>query len=225
MLSDKILSFYKGLKIPQALPKGIEVMNPYRDGYTFSLCEQFYRKFYNDDHARILLLGINPGRFGSGITGISFTDPIKLENDCGIKNTFSKKAELSAEFIYLMIAAYGGPEKFYKYYFISAVSPLGYTFKGKNINYYEDKKLEKAVSPFIVKSMNQLMSMGFSTERCYCIGEGKNFEFLQKMNQRYHWFEEVIPLAHPRFIMQYRRKRLSWYISDWCHHLSDDTNH
>ncbi len=198
-------------------------MNPYQDEYAFSLCEQFYRKFYHDDIARTLLLGINPGRFGSGMTGISFTDPIKLENECGIKNTFSKKAELSADFIYRMIATYGGPEIFYRHYFISAVSPLGFTLNGKNINYYDDKKLEKVVLPFIVKSVNQLISIGFSKEKCYCIGEGKNFEFLQKINQDYQWFEEIIPLAHPRFIMQYKRKHLTRYIDEWCHHLGGGT--
>jgi len=72
------------------------------------------------------LLGINPGRFGSGTTGVSFTDPIKLEKYCGIRNDLVKKAELSADFIYAMIIAYGGLESFYNRFFISSVSPLGF---------------------------------------------------------------------------------------------------
>ncbi len=39
---------------------------------------------------RYLILGINPGRFGGGITGIPFTDPIRLQNICGIENDFQK---------------------------------------------------------------------------------------------------------------------------------------
>ena len=195
-------------------------MNPYLDDYAFSLCENFYRRFYNDNQPRALLLGINPGRFGSGTTGISFTDPVKLEDVCMIKNSFPKKAELSADFIYHMISAFGGPEKFYQHYFISAVSPLGFTKDGKNINYYDDKKLEKAITPFIIESINNIMSIGMSREKCFCIGEGKNFKFLQKLNEEHHWFKEVIPLAHPRFIMQYKRKRIDMYIQYYLENLS-----
>lgn len=39
------------------------------------------------------ILGINPGRFGAGTTGIAFIDPIRLENECGINNSFPKKVE------------------------------------------------------------------------------------------------------------------------------------
>ena len=219
MIADNILAFYKQLRITTALPKGIGVMNPYQEDYAFSLCETFYQRFYNDDQPRTLLLGINPGRFGSGTTGISFTDPVKLENVCGIANSFPKKAELSADFIYHMIKAFGGPKKFYLNYFISAVSPLGFTKDGKNINYYDDKKLEKAVTPFIVESINKIISIGMRREKCYCIGEGKNFAFLKKLNTAHHWFKEIMPLAHPRFIMQYRRKQLNTYIENYLENL------
>ena len=215
MFSSSILSFYKNLSLPP-IPKSIEVMNPYQDEYVFELCRQFYQKYYSDNSTRTLMLGINPGRFGSGITGISFTDPIKLETVCGIKNTLHKKPELSADFIYRMIEAYGGPKKFYKQYFISAISPLGFTKGGKNINYYDDPKLEKSIRPFIVKSLNQLKTMGVSDEKCFCIGEGMNFKFLSVLNQEHEWFNEIVPLAHPRFIMQYRRKKLEDYVERWC---------
>ena len=212
-LAGSILSFLGRLNIDTKLPRGVEVMNPYRDAYTFSLCKLFYDKYYPDDNERTLLLGINPGRFGSGTTGISFTDPIKLETICGIPNTLIKKPELSADFIYRMIAAYGGPGIFYKSYLVSAISPLGFTKGGKNINYYDIPALQKAVTPFIIKSINQLIELGSSRERCFCIGEGKNFVFLQDQNKRHGWFKEVIPLPHPRFIMQYRRKRIDEYVS------------
>lgn len=220
MLSNRILAFYKQLKIEKTLQKGIEVMNPYQDEYTFSLCEKFYRKYYDDERPRTLLLGINPGRFGSGMTGISFTDPIKLEKECGISNTLPKKPELSADFIYKMIAAFGGPEQFYDYYFVSAISPLGFTKNGKNVNYYDDKKLQNAVTPFIIDSIRKMLAMGIDAKKCYCIGEEKNFEFLQKLNQEQTWFKEIIPLSHPRFIMQYRRKRVSSFIDDYLAKLA-----
>lgn len=196
-------------------------MNPYQDSYTLSLCEQFYSNYYNDSEPRTLVLGINPGRFGSGTTGISFTDPVVLQEACGIKNDLLKKTELSASFIYQMIDVYGGPEKFYRNFFVSAVSPLGFTKNGKNINYYDDIKLQKAVSPFIVASINGLLKLNINRTKCFCIGEGKNFDFLMNLNQKYHWFETIVPLAHPRFIMQYKRKQLTSYIQHYIQALTD----
>jgi len=190
-------------------------MNPYANDYAFHLCELFYQKYYSDEKERTLLVGINPGRFGSGATGISFTDPIKLEKECGIENTLVKKPELSADFIYAMINAYGGPKKFYGNYFISAVSPLGFTKEGKNINYYDEPGLQKAVTPFILSAINGMIKLGISRKQCFCIGEGKNLAFLSKLNEEHHWFEEIIPLAHPRFIMQYKRKSVNKYINDY----------
>ena len=99
MVDHHILAFYRQLDLGAVLPKGIVVMNPYKDEYTIGLCKKFYQKYYHDCEIRTLMLGINPGRFGSGTTGISFTDPIKLEQDCGIENILPKKAELSADFI------------------------------------------------------------------------------------------------------------------------------
>lgn len=215
MLSDSILAFLRGLTITAKLPKGIEVLYPYSNTTTFELCRQFYEKYYSDDEQRTLMLGINPGRFGSGTTGVSFTDPIKLEKICGIKNDLAKKGELSADFIYAMIDAYGGPDLFYRKYFVSAVSPLGFTFEGKNINYYDVPRLEKAVAPFIVESINKMVAMGVSREKCFCIGGDKNLKALSRLNEEHHWFKDIVPLPHPRFIMQYRRKKLQEYIDLW----------
>jgi hypothetical protein len=213
--SSSVLSFYKFLSIDKKLPAGVQVMNPYHDDLTFDCCRSFYDKYYSDNNTRTLLLGINPGRFGSGTTGISFTDPIRLENICGIANPFPKKPELSADFIYRMISEYGGPEKFYSNYFISAVSPLGFTKDGKNINYYDEAKLETAIGPFVIDSINKIIGFGINREVCYCIGEGKNLKFLSGLNKDHSWFKEIIPLSHPRFIMQYKRKHLDSYIRDY----------
>ncbi len=215
----KILDFYRQLHIAAPLPRGIETMNPYSNADTFGLCKLFYRKYYDDNQPRVLLLGINPGRFGSGTTGISFTDPIRLEKICGIENNFNKKPELSSDFIYRMISAFGGPGIFYRHYFISAVSPLGFTKNGRNINYYDDVRLERAVLPFIVDSIKKLVTIGLMSNVCYCIGEGKNYEFLQKQNELHHWFENIVPLAHPRFIMQYKRKEMEKYIGIYMKNL------
>ena len=161
------------------------------------------------------MLGINPGRFGGGVTGIPFTDPIRLEKECGIKNDFIKKQELSSVFIYEMINAYGGAEKFYHNYYISAISPLGFVKDGKNLNYYDDKILKQRIEPFVIDCINKQLSWGIIRDVCFCIGEGENLKYLQQLNNKYQWFKEIKPVSHPRFIMQYKLKQKQTYIQQY----------
>jgi len=210
--ADHILAFNQSLHISAKLPEGVGVLNPFNQPEVFSLCAEFYRKYYNDFRPRTLLLGINPGRFGAGLTGIPFTDPVKLETICGIVNSLPKKAELSADFIYKMIEAYGGLESFYGKYYISSLSPLGFTMDGKNLNYYDSKALQTAATPFIVQSLKIQLDFGINREVCFCLGEGKNMAFFSKLNEQYGFFKTILPLPHPRFVMQYKRKHLAEYI-------------
>jgi hypothetical protein len=218
--AEKTLQFYKQLRIDQKLPEGIKVLNPYTSPQTWEACSLFYHKFYNDNRTRRIILGINPGRFGAGVTGIPFTDPIQLEKACGISNSFEKKPELSSQFIYQLIENMGGVVPFYKHYYVGAVSPLGFTKNGKNFNYYDDKKLERSLKPFIVKSLVRQVALGVNTEKCYCLGNGKNYEYLQRLNAEIKLFGEIVPLPHPRWVMQYRRKQLSHYLDEISRKLS-----
>lgn len=194
-------------------------MNPFRNAESFSYCTRFYQKFYNDENERSIILGINPGRHGGGVTGIPFTDPIKLEDCCGIPNPFLKKPELSADFIYTMINAYGGPEIFYRNFYFSAISPLGFMKDGKNLNYYDIKELQTALRGFIIDSLTKQMSFGIKKSICYCLGEGENLKYLNRLNDELKVFKSVVPLAHPRFIMQYRRKRVNEYVDTYLQKL------
>lgn len=194
-------------------------MNPYQDKTAFKLSKQFYEKFYGDNDPRTLIFGINPGRFGGGITGVPFTDPVKLEK-IGIPNDLKKKVELSADYIYAMIEAYGGPEKFYHQFYITALSPLGFVKDGKNLNYYDIRELLQAVEPFMLQCIREQLDFGVNRARCYCLGEGKNFDYLSAINKKYNFFGEVIPLSHPRFIMQYKRKSVAVYIQDYLRKLT-----
>ena len=217
--ADKVLIFYKKLAIEARLPKGVGVLNPYQNEVAFDLCTQFYKKYYSDNNQRTVILGINPGRFGGGLTGIPFTDPLKLEKNSGIKNDLPKKAELSADFIHAMINAFGGLEKFYSTYFFNSVSPLGFTQDGKNLNYYDTPQLQKNLEKFIIQSLYQQLDLGLNREVAFCLGEGDNFKYLNKLNQKEKIFGNIVPLAHPRFIMQYKRKYVQTYIEDYLRKL------
>jgi hypothetical protein len=218
--SEHVLKFYKELHIGYSLPEGVEVMNPYQDPACLEICMKFYNKFYNDDHKRSLILGINPGRYGAGLTGIPFTDPIKLEKLYGIKNAFPKKREMSADFIHQLISAFGGYRTFHSIFFINSISPLGFMKDGKNLNYYDTPALKKALEPFIKKSIETILTFGVRWEIAFCLGEGENYKYLRMLNEREKWFKQIIPLAHPRFIMQYKKKKIQHYIEDYLQKLN-----
>lgn len=210
--ADQILDFQKKLSLDIKLPRGVGILNPYQNETAFELCKQFYLQFYHDQLPRKIILGINPGRFGGGITGIPFTDPVNLAA-LGIANSLAKKHELSSEFIYTMINAYGGPQKFYSQFYISSLSPLGFVKDDKNLNYYDIPALAKKLSGFMVDQLREQISWGIDTSVGFCLGEGENYKFLKKLNDQHHFFEDILPLPHPRFIMQYKRKQLPHYVA------------
>ena len=213
--SNKLIKFYSSLKPPGNLPEGIQVLFPQQDARVIEIISVFYKKFFGDDHPRKLLLGINPGRYGAGITGVNFTAPKQLKENCGVEHPFPTSSELSAEFIYEMIGQYGGPKEFYANWFIGSVCPLGFIKNGKNLNYYDDRQLATAVTPFIVECIGKQIAMGFDTQQCICIGGEKNLKFLSSLNEKHKWFQKITPLPHPRFILQYHRKQKDKYIHQY----------
>lgn len=220
MLSDKILTFLFNLQFSVTLPPAVEVMNPFLNSETAGIVKVFYNKYYSDNNPRYCIIGINPGRFGGGVTGIPFTDPIRLQKDCGIQNNWQNRQELSSLFVYDMINAFGGPEAFYKKFYFTAVSPLGFTKDGKNLNYYDDKSLAEKIIPFAVECFKKQIAWGLHTTVAFCLGEGKNYTFLCKLNKEYKLFDKIIPLSHPRFIMQYKLKTKDVYINKYLQKFS-----
>jgi hypothetical protein len=211
----RVSEFYLSLAAPK-VPRGVHVMNPYADPRARACLNNFLFKYFNDTTPRTLIIGINPGRFGSGLTGVTFTDPYALTNECGISHEFTGQRELSADFVYRVVNALGGPEAFYERFFMSAVCPLGFTRKGINMNYYDDKKLEKAVTPFVIESIEQHLKFPVCRERAIVLGRGKNADYFRWLNDEHQWFENVHALDHPRFIMQYRRKKLEEYVAGYA---------
>jgi len=219
--ADAILDFYKSLRPDFAMSHGISIMNPYKDPATWAVASTFYHKFYSDDQPRVYIFGINPGRHGAGVTGVPFTDPLRLEEKCGIPNDWKKQAELSSQFVYAMIDAYGGVEAFYDRFYVTAMSPLGFVRDGKNLNYYDDKQLIKDFEPFMLKCIRQQQDTMPTTDICYCMGEGENYKYFSKVNEKYKFFAEIIPLPHPRWVMQYRRKRIGEFVDLYLKRLSE----
>ena len=228
--ADRILKANEGFD-PQSweLPAGIRVLNPFEGPESDriqNINEAFYRKFYNDNAPRKLILGINPGRLGAGATGVPFTDTKRMERVCGISTGEMNTHEPSSVFVYEVIEAFGGPKAFYKEVFIHSVCPLGFVKvkadgKEVNYNYYDDKSLEMAVTPYITEWLKELAKWPVDLERVFCLGSGKNFKYLKKWNEEHRQFGEIVPLDHPRFVMQYRAKRKPESIDKYLSRLKD----
>lgn len=208
---QQVLKYHFNLSPDIRLPKGVEWLNPYDQEDTRACMEAFYGSYYNDSKPRTYILGINPGRLGAGLTGVPFTDPVCLTN-LGIENSFPQKHELSSIFIHEMIDVCGGHKSFFKKFYITSLSPLGFIKAGKNYNYYDDAKLLQKIKPFIIESISDQLRFGCNRNRVICLGQGKNFQYLRQLNEEQGWWDEVIPLPHPRWIMQYRRKRKEEFL-------------
>jgi hypothetical protein len=226
--AQHVLQFLSKLHFDGELPQGISIMNPFKENKSIpALAKQFYEKYYSDTNQRTLVLGINPGRLGAGATGIPFTDTVRMQSHCGIVVEGLKTHEPSSVFVYEMIDAFGGPELFYSRFYISSICPLGFTKtsnNGKeiNYNYYDSKELTKAVESFMVDSIEKQLKFGINRKVCFCFGTGKNFEFISKLNAEQGWFKLIVPLEHPRYIMQYKSRFKADYIEKYLRAFSLD---
>ncbi|UWX54219.1 DUF4918 family protein [Maribacter litopenaei] len=223
--AEKVISFHKNLSFDAPLGDNIQVMNPFADNdAVLDILEQFYTKFFSDQQSRKILLGINPGRLGAGATGIPFTDTKRLAEDCGIETTAIQTHEPSSVFVYDMINAYGGSEKFYSQFYINSVCPLGFIEKNKkgnwvNCNYYDYPALFEDTKEFMVATLREQIAFGIDTSVCYILGK-KNAKFFKKINDEAKLFESFVVFDHPRYIVQYKLKQKETYIDTYVRELN-----
>lgn len=208
------------------LPRGIKAIQTY-EGAVIENLSSFFQEYYNDTKTRSLILGINPGRKGAGVTGIPFTDSQRLNQILGFKRDNDKKSyEPSAEFFYKAVHSYGGAKVFYNDFLVSSVSPVGFLKLNKrrnwvNYNYYDDAKLKSNCQSFIKESMDRILELPINRNKVLCLGSGKNYKELQKLNEQYKWFESIIPIEHPRYIIQYKRKVMHDYTLKYISALTE----
>ncbi len=214
MVSNEILAFFNQLNPPLINTPAVSILDPLKLAETKQIIKQFYSKYYADNKKRLAFIGINPGRLGSGLTGIGFTDPVNLEEFCGIPNSFQKKHELSSRFIYDMIQSYGGVNSFYSDVFISSTVPYGFVKNDINLNYYDIKSLEEELTPYIKAQFEQQMHF-LRSDVAFVIGKGKNYKFLERLNKSEGYFDRLEVLPHPRWVMQYRLKRKTEFIEEY----------
>lgn len=229
--AKKVLEFNKELShISIDLPEGFRIVNPYNGEQreaVHRITTTFYQKYFNDTLPRRLILGSSPARRGTARTGIPFEDADHLKKETGILIDNFHINQSSSNFLYDVISNYGGSKKFYANFYLNFVCPLGLTrinAKGNevNCNYYESKQVQKLLLPFIVRSIRRQINFGIDTSVCYCIGSGENYKVLTKINNDYHFFKTIIPLDHPRFIMQYNSQNKDKYMEKYITALRRD---
>ena len=205
--AQKVIQFDENLSnISIELPEGFKIINPFngdKKETVRKISTSFYKRFYNDRNNRRLILGSSPARRGTAVTGVPFEDALHLQ--------------------------YGGCEKFYSDFYMNFVCPIGIVktnSKGKNVNcnYYDNKKLQETLYSLIINSIKSQINFGIDTSVCYCIGSGKNYDFMTKINNKYHFFKKIIPLEHPRFIMQYNSKHKDEFLKKYLEALNADLN-
>ena len=49
-----------------------------------------------------------------------------------------------------------------------------------------------------------------------------NYEFLKLINEKFNFFDKIIPLEHPRFIMQYNSKNKDYYLKKYLTALTEN---
>lgn len=228
--AEQILQFNDKLSRKSIdLPAGYKFINPFKGGQkeqVRKVTTAFYQKYYNDTYTRRLILGSSPARRGTAVTGVPFEDAKHLQSETGIFIDKFYINQSSSGFLYDVIREYGGCNKFYTAFYMNFVCPLGIVrtnSKGNevNCNYYESKKLQEYLYSFVVSTIRSQIGFGIDTSVCYCIGSGKNYSFLSKINNKYNFFNTIIPLEHPRFIMQYNSKHKDFFIEKYISSLCD----
>ncbi|MDD2607368.1 SMUG2 DNA glycosylase family protein [Lascolabacillus sp.] len=217
---DRVIFFNQELVFKGNLPDNFQVINPFIDNpETMVVMSRFYHKYYNDNKQRRLILGINPSRKGAGVTGVPFTDTKRLATVCGIEMKSAHTHEVSSVFVYDMIEAYGGPERFYSDFYINSPFPLAIIRETKdgswlNANYYDDSLLFEMVKEFMIESLKKHIDLGLDCSEVFVLGK-KNAVFIEKLNREEKMFDKLTVLEHPRYIQQYKSKERDLYIDKY----------
>lgn len=133
----------------ELIKEGIEVLSGFIDN--IDIVRDFYKNYYMPvKHQRIVLCGINPGKFGAGKTGVPFLDFKSLSQLLSTVN--SDENERSAQFIWQIISKFGS-QAFFNQVYLTNISWFGFSRNGKNLNYNE-------LSPLLQKEFTK----GFADE-------------------------------------------------------------
>lgn len=171
---------------------------------------QFHERYIKNSKPKIVLCGINPGRFGAGLTGIPFID----FNSLGKMLPFveSITSEKSAGFFFSVIQEFGIVE-FYKNFHVTNLSWYGFCKcnKGSNVNYYDLRTdIQRYLIDIFVREIeyiNPEVIIPLSTQV---------YHELRALKESGEIKAEIGPrLNHPSWITTYRSRELSHWRNQY----------
>ncbi|AYA36270.1 DUF4918 family protein [Hymenobacter oligotrophus] len=226
---SRLTTFLTGFPAAPPLPGGVVAYNPYQAPPAAELLRSFGQRYYANNHPRVALLGINPGRFGAGTTGVAFTDPAALQLHCGVANSLPHRAELSSQFVYQLVAALGGAAEFYRHFYLGSLYPLVLCRTAKitittmrpplHYNYYDASAVTNALWPHLQLAFQQQFDLGLRRDVAISLGR-RNGEYFQRLNQELQLFERVLVFDHPRYLMQYKRRAVPEFVARYAAELA-----
>lgn len=193
-LVDNMLEFYNKINDSNELKQNnVTVLNEFITNEKF--IREFYEKYINNniDNIKVVMCGINPGRYGAGKTGIPFIDFNSLSE---MLPSISRKGnERSAEFFYSIIKNYGA-KSFYSNIYVTNICSIGFEKNKKNHNY---NKLSENIKGLIyedfiekmrVLNPNVIIPLSKEVEKTLkylkSIGELKYVLIDKRLNHAYH---------------------------------------
>jgi len=163
--------------------------------------EDFWRRFYPEELPRRVICGLNPGRFGAGLTGVPFTDFQTLSR--WMPSVEGQDTEPSAQFFAKIVDAIG-VDSFFQRFYVTNVSAVGYVKDGRNLNYHD---LPADALEVVEQNFTEEMRLVAPT-RVVALGK-----------HAYATVKKTLPsdidityLAHPSWIMTYRRRELDAWV-------------
>jgi uracil-DNA glycosylase len=176
--------------------------------------EAFCKKFYADNLPRVVICGINPGRYGACKTGIPFLDYCSLSKL--LTGIDRQDKERSAEFFLKVIQQYGAVN-FFQTFYVTNISSVGYSSEGRNFNYND-----LSASALEVVEKNFLFEMDI-VQPTHVIALGKVVQqTLVKLLPKS--VDCTIRLPHPSWIAAYRSKEMDKWLAFYMSVLGNFMN-
>ena len=149
MLIEKLKEKYMSSTIFD--DEDITVLDNFLDNW--ESIKQFNEKYYAEEYPETVLCGINPGKNGARKTGVPFLDFSSLSKL--IEGVDRVDTERSAQIFYDIVEEFGAA-KFYRSFYVTNISWVGFTKDGNNKNYYE---LSDPVKDFIYDAFKYEMDI------------------------------------------------------------------
>lgn len=172
--------------------------------------EKYYDKYVDFDSDKIVLCGLNPGRFGAGLTGVPFIDFKSLSKM--LSNIKKDDGESSAQFFFELVKKFG-IEKFYKICYVTNISKFGYSKKSsaKNVNY---PKLPNSAQDWLFKRF--IEEMNLIKPKVIIPLSDDVAKTLKVLTQAQQLDYKIAPkLNHPAWVMTYKKKDKNLWLQKY----------